>query len=73
MAILSYDLDGDGVEELITGWSNGKLDARSSRTGEVLLKDYLGACIAGLVEGDYREIGKNDLICCSVDGESKHN
>ncbi|XP_066996854.1 Bardet-Biedl syndrome 2 protein [Anabrus simplex] len=69
VAIYGYDLDGDGVEELITGWSNGKIDARSSRTGEVIFKDNLNHAIAGIVEGDYRLLGKNDLICCSVDGE----
>ena len=31
-AIFAFDLDGDGVKELITGWSNGKLDARNDRS-----------------------------------------
>ena len=35
MSIFSYDLNGDGVQELITGWSSGKLDARSGHNGEV--------------------------------------
>jgi hypothetical protein len=70
-AIYGYDLNGDGVEELITGWSNGKIDARSSRTGEVMFKDNLNHSIAGIIEGDYRLSGKNDLICCSVEGEGK--
>ncbi|XP_069693259.1 BBSome complex member BBS2-like [Periplaneta americana] len=69
VSIYGYDLNGDGVEELITGWSNGKIDARSSRTGEVIFKDNLNHSIAGIVEGDYRLSGKNDLICCSVEGE----
>lgn len=38
IAIYSYDLDGDGVPELITGWSNGKIDARNDRSGEVMFK-----------------------------------
>ena len=34
-AIFSFDLDGDGMKELITGWSSGKLDARNDKSGEV--------------------------------------
>jgi len=37
--VCSYDLSNDGVPELITGWSNGKIDARTDRTGEVIYKD----------------------------------
>ncbi|XP_050687071.1 Bardet-Biedl syndrome 2 protein homolog [Eriocheir sinensis] len=69
IAIYSYDLDGDGVPELITGWSNGKIDARNDRSGEVMFKDNFQSTVAGIVEGDYRMDGKNQLIACSVDGE----
>ena len=34
-SIFSFDLDGDGMKELITGWSSGKLDARNDKSGEV--------------------------------------
>lgn len=68
-AIFSYDLDGDGVKELITGWSNGKLDARNDRSGEVVFKDNFNHSIAGLVEGDYRLDGKMELIACGSEGE----
>ncbi|XP_032139812.1 Bardet-Biedl syndrome 2 protein isoform X2 [Sapajus apella] len=69
MSIHAFDLNSDGVNELITGWSNGKVDARSDRTGEVIFKDNFSSAIAGVVEGDYRMDGHIQLICCSVDGE----
>ncbi|XP_049642023.1 Bardet-Biedl syndrome 2 protein isoform X1 [Suncus etruscus] len=69
MSIHAFDLNSDGVCELITGWSNGKVDARSDRTGEVIFKDNFSSAIAGVVEGDYRMDGHTQLICCSVDGE----
>lgn len=69
MSIHAFDLNSDGVCELITGWSNGKVDARSDRTGEVIFKDNFSSSIAGVVEGDYRMDGKTQLICCSTDGE----
>ncbi|XP_053126918.1 Bardet-Biedl syndrome 2 protein isoform X2 [Hemicordylus capensis] len=69
MSIHAFDLNSDGVCELITGWSNGKIDARSDRTGEVIFKDNFSSSIAGIVQGDYRMDGNTQLICCSVDGE----
>ena len=50
MSIHGFDLDGDGVPELITGWSNGKIDARSDRTGEVIFKDNFNNSVAGIVQ-----------------------
>ncbi|KAF7277987.1 hypothetical protein GWI33_008983 [Rhynchophorus ferrugineus] len=64
-----YDLLGQSTQQLITGWSNGKIDCRAPKTGEVLFKDSMGSGIAGITEGDYRFIGKNDLICISTEGE----
>uniref|UniRef100_A0A8B9FPX2 Bardet-Biedl syndrome 2 protein homolog n=1 Tax=Amazona collaria TaxID=241587 RepID=A0A8B9FPX2_9PSIT len=69
ISIHAFDLNSDGVSELITGWSNGKVDARNDRTGEVIFKDNFASSIAGVVEGDYRMDGSSQLICCSVDGE----
>lgn len=67
--MFSYDLIGQGSRQLITGWSNGKIDCRSISTGEVLFKDSLSHGVAGVVEADYRGTGINDLICVSVEGE----
>uniref|UniRef100_A0A1I8F2M2 Bardet-Biedl syndrome 2 protein homolog n=1 Tax=Macrostomum lignano TaxID=282301 RepID=A0A1I8F2M2_9PLAT len=43
VAVFAFDLDSDGVPRLITGWSNGKIDARNCRTGEVVFKDHFPA------------------------------
>lgn len=67
-----YDLDGDGKEELITGWSNGKIDARNSITGEVIFRDVLSNSIAGVVVGDYIRAGKCQLIVVSITGEGRY-
>ncbi|GFR70159.1 Bardet-Biedl syndrome 2 protein homolog [Elysia marginata] len=46
VSIHAYDLNGDGVPELITGWTNGKVDARSDTTGEVIFKDNFSQAVA---------------------------
>lgn len=64
---------GQGSTQLITGWSNGKIDCRSIKTGEVFFKDTMNAGVAGVLEGDYRSIGKADIICVSSEGEGNYN
>ncbi|XP_077292762.1 BBSome complex member BBS2-like [Arctopsyche grandis] len=71
ISIHCYDLLGNGNNQLITGWTNGKIDCRDIKSGEVLFKDNMGNSIAGITEGDYRGSGKLDLICVSTEGEVK--
>jgi Bardet-Biedl syndrome 2 protein len=57
------------MPELVTGWSNGKLDIRNVRNGEVLFKDNFNSPLAGLCTVDLNQDGKIHLICCDVEGE----
>ena len=70
-ALGAYDLDDDGVPELVSGWSNGKLEVRLESTGEIVYKDNLGSAVAAVDVADYRMDGKDELIVCSVNGEVK--
>lgn len=49
MSISSFDINMDGVPELITGWSNGKVDAKNSLTGEPVFKANLDSAVAGVL------------------------
>lgn len=53
--IAAFDLNGDGVLELISGWSNGKVEARSAASGDVVARDSLGSGVAGLLTGQLRD------------------
>ena len=68
-SIEGFDLDADGVPELISGWSNGKLEVRNERNGEVVYKDHFSSAVAAIVRADYRMDGKEEVICCGADGE----
>ncbi len=67
--ISSFDLDGDGQPELICGWNSGKIEVRSDRNGQVIYKDMFSSPISSIVRGDYRMDGKEEVICCALDGE----
>ncbi|XP_067209756.1 Bardet-Biedl syndrome 2 protein homolog [Linepithema humile] len=69
VSIRTFDINGDGTPELITGWSSGKIDARTYNTGEVMFKIQLPSGVAGIVEADYRRTGKPDLVVVSTNGE----
>lgn len=68
-AIAGFDLDGDGEPELISGWTQGRLEVRSDRTGDVVFKDSLGQPVAAIVKADYRKDGNEQVIVCGAGGE----
>jgi len=67
--ISCFDLDNDGIPELIAGWENGKVEVRNQNSGEVMYKDYFQAPVASLVSADYRLDGRNTLMCLTTEGD----
>ena len=69
VTLFGADVNNDGQIELLTGWSNGKLDIRMPHTGEVLYRENFKSSIAGIMIADYNMDGKKELIVCTVVGE----
>ena len=69
ICIIGFDINGDGLPELITGWSSGKVDARNIETGEVIFKDNFTQSIAAIIISDFNMDGQDELIICSINGE----
>lgn len=72
--IMGYDMTMDGVQEMVTAWSNGSIDIREDRhgaSGEIMLQDTFKAGLAGLAEADYRMDGTSTLLAVSADGEAR--
>eukprot|EP00747_Dinoflagellata_sp_TGD_P112031 gnl/TRDRNA2_/TRDRNA2_171360_c0_seq1.p1 gnl/TRDRNA2_/TRDRNA2_171360_c0~~gnl/TRDRNA2_/TRDRNA2_171360_c0_seq1.p1 ORF type:complete len:725 (-),score=150.21 gnl/TRDRNA2_/TRDRNA2_171360_c0_seq1:93-2267(-) len=67
--ISCFDLDSDGIPELIAGWENGKVEVRNEKTGDIICKDHFQAPIAALVSADYRLDGTNTLMCVTTEGD----
>jgi len=66
LAMCAFDLNGDGVDELITGWSNGRLDVRDVNTGRVIYREKLSDAVTALKRCDFRGNGEDHLVCCTV-------
>jgi hypothetical protein len=69
MSVQSFDMDQDGVPEVVVGWSNGRVEVRRERNGEVMMKDTLPGGVAAIEQGDYRMDGREEVIVCGQDGE----
>ena len=73
-ALASYDIDGDGVKEIISGWSNGSFNVRREKNGEIMFKENLSLgndqnSVSAILSSDYRIDGKEELIVCMKSGE----
>lgn len=69
--ISAFDLDNDGKNELIAGWSNGRMEVRKVDSGSLVYKSTFANSIAALLRTDYRLDGREQIIACAIDGEIK--
>jgi Bardet-Biedl syndrome 2 protein len=62
---------GRGFPHLMSGWSSGRIEARSATSGEVMARDSMSSGIAALLRGQLRETdgGELELVAVSTDGE----
>jgi Bardet-Biedl syndrome 2 protein len=70
-ALQTYDLDLDGVKEVVSGWSNGSFNVRREHTGEIIFKDAMKSSVSGIVRSDYRMDGKETLMIVAESGDVK--
>lgn len=67
-ALTSFDMTGDGVEDVLVGWASGTVEARRADTGALISKDVSSDPIAGLVAGDYRGDGRRVALAVTASG-----
>ena len=67
-ALLSFDIDGDGVPEVVIGFGQGLVMARRMHNGELIYRQTFDAGIASLLACDYKIIGKEQLMIVTEAG-----
>ncbi|ETV79688.1 hypothetical protein, variant [Aphanomyces astaci] len=68
-SITAFDINGDGELEIVIGWNNGKVEARSIANGAAVYRDHFASPIAAVLTSDYRLRGNAEVLCCATDGE----
>eukprot|EP00758_Cryptobia_borreli_P002129 Tbor_TRINITY_DN2811_c0_g1::TRINITY_DN2811_c0_g1_i1::g.23247::m.23247/K16747/BBS2; Bardet-Biedl syndrome 2 protein len=70
-ALGSCDVDLDGVEEVLCGWSNGKFDVRADgcdNGGVPIFKETFSTPVNSIQTADYRQNGRLTPVVCTYDG-----
>lgn len=71
MTMLLYDINGDGLDELVVGFVSGRLEARSPFTGQLLATTRCFKSsdkLTSLTVIDYHNDGSLMLLACSTGG-----
>jgi Bardet-Biedl syndrome 2 protein len=70
-SLSSYDINADGIEELLIGWNNGAFHVRNPENGDLMFKDKFSSPVAGIVISDYRKDGREEIIVVCESGDVK--
>lgn len=70
-SMVSYDINNDGLCEVISGWNNGHFNVRNGENGDLIFRTTMSSPIAKLIKADYRSDGKEELMVCTESGEVK--
>ncbi|RHX98120.1 hypothetical protein DYB36_002746 [Aphanomyces astaci] len=60
-SITAFDINGDGELEIVIGWNNGKVEARSIANGAAVYRDHFASPIAAVLTSDYRLRGNAEV------------
>lgn len=63
------DVNNDGLNELICGWSTGKLQIRKEANGDIIQEIELNTEISKLIIADLNNSGKKQIACFLENGE----
>jgi len=68
--MVAFDMDGDGITELVIGWSGGKLEARRVEDGKVVFWEVLSSSVTNLAIGRFAiSMSDPEMICCTQNGD----
>eukprot|EP00045_Choanoeca_perplexa_P013318 m.150699 g.150699 ORF g.150699 m.150699 type:complete len:743 (-) comp16318_c0_seq4:57-2285(-) len=70
-SLAAFDVNLDGVPELVVGYASGGFDVRAPNTGDVLVQDKFDDPVAGFAVIDYRLEGFPSLIAVSTAGHAR--
>ncbi|KAL0242605.1 hypothetical protein GEMRC1_005168 [Eukaryota sp. GEM-RC1] len=70
-SLTSFDYDESGNDDVVIGWSHGKIEIRVGSSGSLLFKDNLDLPLSCILYTDFASNGKPQLLALSSTGKIK--
>ena len=65
----AFDINGEGENELVSGWQWYQIETRKAKNGTLVCRDYFKSPISAVMTADYRMLGTEELIAYAENGE----